>query len=100
MEAVEVCHPCTGNVTNVYIDGSATKAGASCYAGWGFWTLDDHLFNQCVPLLGKEQGSDMAEVRALAAVLAKSEDVIEVTTDNQYVRDTAQHLLLEGWSTK
>eukprot|EP00972_Heterocapsa_arctica_P002744 405802-Heterocapsa_arctica.AAC.1 len=25
MRAVEVCHPCKGNVKHVYIDGSATK---------------------------------------------------------------------------
>eukprot|EP00972_Heterocapsa_arctica_P041346 6099240-Heterocapsa_arctica.AAC.1 len=70
--------------------------GASCYAGWGLWTPDDPGFVECVPLLGEEQGSDKAEVRALVAALEKTEDVIEVITDNQYVRGTAQYLATGG----
>eukprot|EP00972_Heterocapsa_arctica_P105492 15543821-Heterocapsa_arctica.AAC.1 len=62
MKAVEVCHPCTGKVKKIDIDGSSTKVGASCYAGWGPWTPDDQKFNECGPLLGEEQGSDRAEV--------------------------------------
>eukprot|EP00972_Heterocapsa_arctica_P004798 710883-Heterocapsa_arctica.AAC.1 len=30
MKAMKVCHPCRGKLKKVYIDGSATKAGASC----------------------------------------------------------------------
>eukprot|EP00972_Heterocapsa_arctica_P105260 15509341-Heterocapsa_arctica.AAC.1 len=93
---MELCHPCRGKVTKVYNDGSATTVGASCYAGWGHWTPDDRLFNECGPLLGKEQGSDRAEVRALVADLEKYDDVFEVITDNQYVRDTAQYLAAGG----
>eukprot|EP00972_Heterocapsa_arctica_P082987 12228669-Heterocapsa_arctica.AAC.1 len=80
----------------VYIDGSATKVGASCFAGWGLWTPDDQQSNECGPFLGEKQGSDRAEVRALAAALEHSEDVIEVIADNQYVRDTAQYLAAGG----
>eukprot|EP00972_Heterocapsa_arctica_P002945 433816-Heterocapsa_arctica.AAC.1 len=90
MKAVEVCHPCRGKVNKVYIDESATKVGASCYAGWGLWTPDDHLFHECGPLLGEEQGSDRAEVTALVAALEQLEDAIE------YVRDTAQCLAAGG----
>eukprot|EP00972_Heterocapsa_arctica_P023396 3446967-Heterocapsa_arctica.AAC.1 len=60
MKTTEVCHPCKGIINNVYIDGSATKIRASCYAGWGLWTPDDHHFNVSGPLLGEEQGSDRA----------------------------------------
>eukprot|EP00972_Heterocapsa_arctica_P109415 16111385-Heterocapsa_arctica.AAC.1 len=31
----DLCQPCTGHTKKVYIDGSATKIGASAYAGWG-----------------------------------------------------------------
>eukprot|EP00972_Heterocapsa_arctica_P042264 6230109-Heterocapsa_arctica.AAC.1 len=57
-------------------------------------------FNECGPLLGEEQGSDRAEVRALVAVLEKTEDAIQVITDNQYVRDTAQYLAARGMAHK
>eukprot|EP00972_Heterocapsa_arctica_P057730 8516501-Heterocapsa_arctica.AAC.1 len=76
MKADAACHPCKGNIKKVYIDGSATKVGASCYAGWGLWTPDDRSFNECGPLLGEEQGSDRAEVRAMVAALEKSEEAI------------------------
>eukprot|EP00972_Heterocapsa_arctica_P111055 16350845-Heterocapsa_arctica.AAC.1 len=39
------CHFCVGNVKKVYIDGSATKVGASTYAGRGIWTPDEQSFN-------------------------------------------------------
>eukprot|EP00972_Heterocapsa_arctica_P110933 16335363-Heterocapsa_arctica.AAC.1 len=42
MKAVEVRHPCEGKAKKVYIDGSATKLEASCYAGWGLWIPDNH----------------------------------------------------------
>eukprot|EP00972_Heterocapsa_arctica_P006107 899282-Heterocapsa_arctica.AAC.1 len=50
----------------------------------------------CGPLLGEEQGSDRAEVRALVATLEESEETIEIITDNRYVRDTAQYLTAGG----
>eukprot|EP00972_Heterocapsa_arctica_P057139 8431633-Heterocapsa_arctica.AAC.1 len=96
MKATEVCHPCKGVIHKVYIDGSATKVGASRYAGWGVWTPDGPRFNECGPLLGEEQGSDRAEVRVLVAALGKSEEIIEVITDNQSVRDTSQYLAAGG----
>jgi hypothetical protein len=71
MKAKDTCHPCKGLITNVYI-GSATTIGASCDAGWGLWTPDDQSFNEHVALIGKEQGSDRAEVRALVAALEKT----------------------------
>eukprot|EP00972_Heterocapsa_arctica_P073749 10888239-Heterocapsa_arctica.AAC.1 len=43
-----------------------------------------------------EQGLDRAEVRALVAALSNTEEHIEVITDNQYVRDTAQYLAAGG----
>eukprot|EP00972_Heterocapsa_arctica_P033097 4868821-Heterocapsa_arctica.AAC.1 len=45
----------------VYIDGSATKFGASAYAGWGMWSPDNANFKTNGPLKGKDQGSDRAE---------------------------------------
>eukprot|EP00972_Heterocapsa_arctica_P104001 15327794-Heterocapsa_arctica.AAC.1 len=83
-KATEVCHPCNGIINKVYIDGSATKVGAMCFAGWGLWTPDNPSFNDCGPLLGEEQGSDRAEVRVLVAALDKYEETIEVITDNQH----------------
>eukprot|EP00972_Heterocapsa_arctica_P018345 2709560-Heterocapsa_arctica.AAC.1 len=56
MKAMEVCHHCRGKVKKVYIDGSATEVGASCYAGWGLWTPEDFNFIECGPLLGEDQG--------------------------------------------
>eukprot|EP00972_Heterocapsa_arctica_P045784 6757156-Heterocapsa_arctica.AAC.2 len=35
MKATDTCHPCEGIIKKVYIDGSATTIGASCYAGCG-----------------------------------------------------------------
>eukprot|EP00972_Heterocapsa_arctica_P041139 6064196-Heterocapsa_arctica.AAC.1 len=46
MKAAEVCHPCRGTLKKVYIDGSAAKVGASCYAGWWLWTPGDQRFNE------------------------------------------------------
>eukprot|EP00972_Heterocapsa_arctica_P076787 11325124-Heterocapsa_arctica.AAC.1 len=46
----------------VYIDGSATKIGASAYAGWGMWSPDNPNFKENDALKGKDQGSDRAEV--------------------------------------
>eukprot|EP00972_Heterocapsa_arctica_P024706 3643653-Heterocapsa_arctica.AAC.1 len=62
----------------------------------GDWTPDDQSFNEHIVLIGKEQGSDRAEVRALVAALEKTEQVIEVTTYNQYVKDTTQYLAAGG----
>eukprot|EP00972_Heterocapsa_arctica_P027809 4090825-Heterocapsa_arctica.AAC.1 len=53
MKATEVCHPCEGIIKKVYIDGSAAKVAATCYARWGLWTPDDHRFNECGPVLGE-----------------------------------------------
>eukprot|EP00972_Heterocapsa_arctica_P030868 4542020-Heterocapsa_arctica.AAC.1 len=61
----------------VYIDGSATKIGASAYAGWGMWSPDNTHFKENGPLKGKRQGSDRAEVRALLAALERSTGQIE-----------------------
>eukprot|EP00972_Heterocapsa_arctica_P048041 7084834-Heterocapsa_arctica.AAC.1 len=62
----------------------------------GDWTPDDQIFHENGPRLGEEQGSDRAEVRALVAALEKNKEIIEVITDNQYVRDTAQSLAAGG----
>eukprot|EP00972_Heterocapsa_arctica_P019953 2943458-Heterocapsa_arctica.AAC.1 len=96
MKDEDTCHACKGIIKKVCIDGSATKVGASCYAGWGPWTPDDHTSNGNETLKGREQSSDRAEVRALVAALEKPEEAIEVITDNQYVRDTAQYLATSG----
>eukprot|EP00972_Heterocapsa_arctica_P009879 1452783-Heterocapsa_arctica.AAC.1 len=45
----------------VYIDGSATKIGASAYAGWGMWSPDNPNYKDNDALKGKDQGSDRAE---------------------------------------
>eukprot|EP00972_Heterocapsa_arctica_P056235 8296507-Heterocapsa_arctica.AAC.1 len=60
----------------------------------GDWSPDDQSFNENGPLKGIIQSSDRAEVRALVAALDKSEEEIEIITDNQYsnVRDTAQSI--------
>eukprot|EP00972_Heterocapsa_arctica_P063709 9401714-Heterocapsa_arctica.AAC.1 len=57
----EHSHDSGGSVRKVYSDGSATKVGAICYAGWGVWTPDDPGFVECGPLVGQEQSSDRAE---------------------------------------
>eukprot|EP00972_Heterocapsa_arctica_P024725 3646445-Heterocapsa_arctica.AAC.1 len=60
------------------------------------WSPDNPNFKENDALKGKDQGSDRAEVRALVAALEKSIGKIEVITDNQYVRDTANGLLTGG----
>eukprot|EP00972_Heterocapsa_arctica_P010784 1581608-Heterocapsa_arctica.AAC.1 len=92
----DICHPCKGTARKVYIDGSSYKIGASSYSGWGIWSPDEDNFNEHGPLKGKRQCSDRAEVRALVAALEKAENQIEVITDNQYVRDTAQYIAAGG----
>eukprot|EP00972_Heterocapsa_arctica_P098718 14567871-Heterocapsa_arctica.AAC.1 len=70
------------------------KIGPSAYAGWGTWSPDNATFKEGGALIGGDQGSDRAEVRALVAALEQSIGGIEVITDNQYVRDEANDLLL------
>eukprot|EP00972_Heterocapsa_arctica_P071829 10610149-Heterocapsa_arctica.AAC.1 len=60
------------------------------------WSPDNPNFKENDALKGKDQRSDRAEVRALVAALEKSIGKIEVITDNQYVRDTANGLLTGG----
>eukprot|EP00972_Heterocapsa_arctica_P070029 10344510-Heterocapsa_arctica.AAC.1 len=61
----------------MYIDGSATKIGASAYAEWGMWSPDNPKFKDNGALKGRDQGSDRAEVRAVVAALEKSIGGIE-----------------------
>eukprot|EP00972_Heterocapsa_arctica_P058447 8622617-Heterocapsa_arctica.AAC.1 len=97
MRAEDKAKDSTGKTQKVYIDGSATKIGASAYAGWGMWSPDNSNFKENDALKGKDQGSDKAEVRALLAALEKKNPgKIEVINDNQYVRDTANGLLTGG----
>eukprot|EP00972_Heterocapsa_arctica_P053790 7922799-Heterocapsa_arctica.AAC.1 len=63
---------------------------------WGMWSPDNPTFKGNGAFKGRDQGSDRAEVRALVAALEKSIGGIEVITDNQYVRDTANDLLTGG----
>eukprot|EP00972_Heterocapsa_arctica_P101039 14892223-Heterocapsa_arctica.AAC.1 len=53
----------TETAQKVYTDGSATKIGASAYAGWGMWPPDNPNYTETDALRGKDQGSDRAEVR-------------------------------------
>eukprot|EP00972_Heterocapsa_arctica_P051062 7506646-Heterocapsa_arctica.AAC.1 len=41
MKADDISLNCTEKADKVYIDGSATKTGASAYAGWGMWSPDN-----------------------------------------------------------
>eukprot|EP00972_Heterocapsa_arctica_P111421 16404601-Heterocapsa_arctica.AAC.1 len=41
MKEQDLCQPFTELTKKVYIDGSATKIGASAYAGWGMWSPDN-----------------------------------------------------------
>eukprot|EP00972_Heterocapsa_arctica_P005708 843766-Heterocapsa_arctica.AAC.1 len=68
-EATGPLSTCIENNKKVYIDGSATKIGASAYAGWGMWSPDTPNFKDNGALIGRDQGSDRAEVRALVAAL-------------------------------
>jgi ribonuclease HI len=60
------------------------------------WSPDELSFKENGPLLGKNQSSDRAEVRALVAALEKSTAGVHIITDNQYVRNTAQYLKAGG----
>eukprot|EP00972_Heterocapsa_arctica_P044153 6517460-Heterocapsa_arctica.AAC.1 len=40
MKADDISLNCIEKADKVYIDGSATKLGASAYAGWGMWSPD------------------------------------------------------------
>eukprot|EP00972_Heterocapsa_arctica_P015311 2255734-Heterocapsa_arctica.AAC.1 len=96
MMAEDIARDSTETAQKVYIDGSATKIGASAFAGWGMWSPDNTNFKENGALKGKDQGSDRAEVRALLAALEKSTGRIEVITDNMYVRDTTNEQLTGG----
>jgi ribonuclease HI len=96
MNSPEVCHECNGQAKTVYIDGSYYKIGKRNYSGWGIWSPDESNFTENGPLLGRNQSSDRAEVRALVAALEKTQMGIHVITDNQYVRNTAQYLEMGG----
>eukprot|EP00972_Heterocapsa_arctica_P035367 5202737-Heterocapsa_arctica.AAC.1 len=61
MKGEDIILPSTEKADKVYIDGSATKLGASAYAGWGMWPPDNTNFKENGPLFGKDQGSDRAE---------------------------------------
>jgi hypothetical protein len=41
MRAEDIAKDSTEKAQKVYIDGSATKIGASAYAGWGMWSPDN-----------------------------------------------------------
>eukprot|EP00972_Heterocapsa_arctica_P044548 6575381-Heterocapsa_arctica.AAC.1 len=71
MKADDISLDCTEKAYKVYIDGSATKIGASAYAGWGMWSPDNVNVTENGPLKGKDQGSDRAEVTASLAALEK-----------------------------
>eukprot|EP00972_Heterocapsa_arctica_P102648 15128946-Heterocapsa_arctica.AAC.1 len=96
MTAEDLCHECKGTAKTLYIDGSSYKIGNSNYSGWGIWSPDDHSFNEDGPLTNKKQSSDRVEVRALVVALEKAEGAIDVITDNQYIRDTAQYIETGG----
>eukprot|EP00972_Heterocapsa_arctica_P100645 14839136-Heterocapsa_arctica.AAC.1 len=96
MLAEDLCHECKGTAKKVYIDGSSYKIEASNYSGWGLWSPDEQSVNDHGPLKGSRQSSDRAEVRVLVAALEKAEGNIEIITDNQYVRDTAQYIAAGG----
>eukprot|EP00972_Heterocapsa_arctica_P113904 16439702-Heterocapsa_arctica.AAC.2 len=96
MKEQDQCQPCTGNNQKVYIYGSATTIGASAYAGWGMWSPDNPKLKEHGALKGRYQGSDTAEVRALVSALGKSIGGIEVITDSQSVRDTANYIITGG----
>eukprot|EP00972_Heterocapsa_arctica_P061444 9061885-Heterocapsa_arctica.AAC.1 len=95
MKGTDNSQACTEHAMKVYIDGSATKIRASAYAGWGMWSPDNEMLQKAA-LIGRDLGSDRAEVRALVAALGKYIGGIEIITDNQYVRDTADYLLSGG----
>eukprot|EP00972_Heterocapsa_arctica_P004503 669546-Heterocapsa_arctica.AAC.1 len=61
MKAEDISLNCKEQTDNVYIDGSATKIGASAYAGRGMWSPDNANFKENGRLKGKDQGSDRAE---------------------------------------
>eukprot|EP00972_Heterocapsa_arctica_P022549 3317086-Heterocapsa_arctica.AAC.1 len=96
MKEEDICHECKGTAKTVFIDGSSYKIGNSNYSGWGIWSPDEKQFSENGALKGGNQSSDRAEVRALVAALEKAEGPIDVITDNQYVRNTAQYLELGG----
>ena len=60
------------------------------------WSPDEPSFTENGPLLGRNQSSDRAEVRALVAALEISQAGVHIVTDNQYVRNTAQYLTTGG----
>eukprot|EP00972_Heterocapsa_arctica_P069790 10310430-Heterocapsa_arctica.AAC.1 len=93
MKPEDQCHECKGKAQSVFIDGSSYKIGASICSGWGLWSPDDQSFHENGPLKGTSQSSDRA---ALVAALEKAEEETYITTDNQYVRDTAQYIAAGG----
>eukprot|EP00972_Heterocapsa_arctica_P102349 15079561-Heterocapsa_arctica.AAC.1 len=60
------------------------------------WSPDNINVKENGAPKGRDQGPDRAEVRALVAALEQLIGGIEVITDHQYVRDTANYLLTGG----
>eukprot|EP00972_Heterocapsa_arctica_P114977 16445442-Heterocapsa_arctica.AAC.1 len=46
MKETDISQACTEHEKKVYIDGSATKIGATAYAGWGMWSPDNANFKK------------------------------------------------------
>eukprot|EP00972_Heterocapsa_arctica_P092742 13677761-Heterocapsa_arctica.AAC.1 len=90
MKEQDLCQPCTENNTKVYIDVSATKTGASAYAGWGMWSPDNPNVKENGALKGRDQGPDRAEVRALVAALENPLEALKssLTTDMSGTQQT------------
>eukprot|EP00972_Heterocapsa_arctica_P040438 5956629-Heterocapsa_arctica.AAC.1 len=74
MKTEDQCHECKGKGKS---DGDRGPRMAQSFTENG-------------ALKGISQSSDRAEVRALVAAPEKAEEEIEIITDNQHVRDTAQ----------
>eukprot|EP00972_Heterocapsa_arctica_P107806 15878128-Heterocapsa_arctica.AAC.1 len=62
MKQNDIFQTCTEHAKKVYIDGSATKIGASAYAGWGMWSPDNSNLKESGALIGRDRGSDREEV--------------------------------------
>eukprot|EP00972_Heterocapsa_arctica_P030742 4525456-Heterocapsa_arctica.AAC.1 len=77
MKGTDISQARAEHAKKVYTDGSAIKIGASAYAGWGMWSPDNVNFKQNGALIGREQGSDRAEVRALVAALEHSLEALK-----------------------
>ena len=75
----------------VWTDGASSNNGDAriCRAGAGIFYSAGHSMNLAVPLLGRVQSNQRAELLAIVLALRRDPRPLEIRTDSQYCCDGA-----------